>query len=122
MFLVDLELKRHQNAVKELPFQIRYVLDQYKTQEMCDRRIVEDLFLNAGGIKKKKKKSNKPVNNYTHALEFVPNCYKTQKPCNKAVDTYPLTIQFALECYKNKKICDKAANTCLFVFDLVAGW
>ena len=50
---------------------------------------------------KKKKISNKPVNNYTHALEFVPNCYKTQKPCNKAVDTYPLTIQFALECYKN---------------------
>ena len=121
MFLVDLELKRHKNAVKELPFQIRYILDQYKTQEMCDRRIVEDLFLNAGGIKKKKKISNKPVNNYTHALEFVPNCYKTQKPCNKAVDTYPLTIQFALECYKNKKICDKAANTCLFVFDLVAG-
>ena len=102
MFLVDLELKRHQNAVKELPFQIRYVLDQYKTQEMCDRRIVEDLFLNAGGIKKKKKKkSNKPVKNNTQALEFVPNCYKTQKPCNKAVDTYPLTIQFALECYKN---------------------
>lgn len=60
--------------------------------------------------------SNKLVDNNSHALEFVPNCYKTQKPCNKAVDAYPLTIQFALECYKNKKNCDKAANTCLFVF------
>ena len=34
---------------------------------------------------------NKAVDNYPHALEFVPECYKTQKVCDKAVDTYPAT-------------------------------
>ena len=29
---------------------------------------------------------NKAVNNYPHALEFVPVCYKTQKMCDKAVN------------------------------------
>ena len=43
--------------VKELPFVIRYVLDQYKTQEMYDKAILEN-----GGI-----------------LEFLPDCYKNQK-------------------------------------------
>ena len=26
---------------------------------------------------------NKAVDNYTHALEFVPKCYKTQKLCDE---------------------------------------
>ena len=58
--------------VKELPFVIRYVLDQYKTQEMYDKAILEnggilELFLTATKIKKM---CNKAVNN--HALKFVP--------------------------------------------------
>ena len=36
---------------------LKSVLDFYKNQEMC----------------------NKAVENYPHALEFVPECYKTQK-------------------------------------------
>ena len=28
---------------------------------------------------------NKAVDNYSHALEFVPECYKTQKMCDKAI-------------------------------------
>ena len=45
---------------------------------------------------------NKIVDNCPHALEFVPECYKTQKMCDKAVDTHPSTIQFVPEemCYK----------------------
>ena len=43
--------------VKELPFVITYVLDQYKTQEMYDKAILEN-----GGI-----------------LESLPDCYKNQK-------------------------------------------
>ena len=31
--------------------------------------------------------SNKAVDNYAHALEFVPECYKTLKMCNKEVGT-----------------------------------
>ena len=31
---------------------------------------------------------NKAIDNYTHALEFVPKCYKTQKMCDKAVNRF----------------------------------
>ena len=30
------------HAVKKLPFVIRYVPDQYKTQQMCDQAILEN--------------------------------------------------------------------------------
>ena len=35
---------------------------------------------------------NEAVENYPHALEFVPECYKAQNMCDKAVNTYPTTI------------------------------
>ena len=38
---------------------------------------------------------NKAVANYPHALEIVPECYKTQNMCVKAVDTCPSTIKFS---------------------------
>ena len=31
--------------------------------------------------------------NYSHALEFVADCCKTQKMCNKAVKIYPYATQ-----------------------------
>ena len=62
---------------------------------------------------------NKAVENYLHALEFVPECYKTQNMCDKAVNTCPATIEFVPECYNIQKVCDKAANKHLFVFDSI---
>ena len=32
----------YKHAVKNLPFVIRYDLDQYKTQQMCDKTILEN--------------------------------------------------------------------------------
>ena len=56
---------------------------------------------------------NKAVDNYPHALEFVPECYKTQEMCyNKTVDTYPFTIKFIPECFMTQEMCDKAVNRC----------
>ena len=62
---------------------------------------------------------NKAVENYLHALEFVPECYKTQNMCDKAVNTYPATIEFVPECYNIQKVCAKAFNKRLFVFDSI---
>ena len=45
----------------------------------------------------------KAIENFPHALEFVPECYKTQKMCDKAVDTYRSTIKFVSECYKDSR-------------------
>ena len=49
--------KRCKNIVKKLPFEIRYFSDQYKTQEMWDKFILEN-----GGT-----------------LKSVPDCYKIKK-------------------------------------------
>ena len=45
-------------------------------------------------------KCNKAVDNYPHALEFVPDCYKTQEMCNKAVNIYRSTTKFVLKYYE----------------------
>ena len=55
---------------------------------------------------------NKAVDNYPHALEFVPECYKTQNICDKAVDTYPSTTQFVPECQKTQEMSNKAVIRC----------
>ena len=31
---------------------------------------------------------NQAVDNYTHALKFVPYCYKAQEMCDKVANTY----------------------------------
>ena len=46
---------------------------------------------------------NKAVDNYPHALEFVPKCYKTQNMCDKAVNIYPSTIKLFLNALWIKK-------------------
>ena len=38
--------------------------------------------------------SDKAVDKYPHALEFVPDCCMTQKMCDKAVNTHPSTIEY----------------------------
>ena len=57
------------NAVKKLPFVIRYV-------RMCDKAILEK-----GGT-----------------LESVPDCYENQRMCDKAVDNYLHALKFVPNC------------------------
>ena len=61
---------------------------------------------------------NEAVDNYGCALEFIPDCYKSQKICNKAFSPTSLfAIQVAPKCYKTQEMCDKAVDTCPFVSD-----
>ena len=62
-------------AVKKLSYLIRYVSDQHKTEQMCDKVIIE----NAGTQKS------------------VCDCYKNQEISNKAVGNYPHTLEFVSE-------------------------
>ena len=62
---------------------------------------------------------NKVVDNYPHALEFVPEYYKPQKMSDEAVDTYPSAIKFVPECHKTQEMCNKAFNRRFFVFDSI---
>ena len=54
---------------------------------------------------------NEAFDDYVHALQFVPDCFKTQKVGNKAVNTNPSTMHFVPEYYKSQEMCDKAAHT-----------
>ena len=42
---------------------------------------------------------------------------KTLKMCNRAVNTSPSAIQFVPQCYKTQEMCDKVVDTCPFIFD-----
>ena len=56
------------------------ILNRCKTQELC----------------------NKAVEDYAHALEFVPDWYQTHEMCIKAVENYPSTIKYAPDLYKTQ--------------------
>ena len=43
--------------------------------------------------------NRKAVDNYSHALIFVRECYKTQKMCDQAVNDYFSAIQFVPDSY-----------------------
>ena len=60
------------HAVKNLPYLLRYVLDWYKIQQMCDKAILEN----------------------GRTWKSVPDCYKNEVMCNKAVDNYPNVLEF----------------------------
>ena len=82
--------------LKKLPFLMRYAPDQCKTQQMCDKAILE----NSG------------------TLKFLPDCYKNQQLCDKAVDNHPHPLEFViirichpLECYKTQNMCDEVVYT-----------
>ena len=59
------------------------------------------------------------LDNYPHALELVPECYKTQKMSDKVVTTYYSTKKIVPECLLTQEMCDKAVNRCFFYLILI---
>ena len=39
------------HAVKKLPYLLKYVSDQYKTQQMCDKTVPENTYLCYGKLR-----------------------------------------------------------------------
>ena len=64
---------------------------------------------------KNSKVCDKAVDNYSHALKFVPNYYITQNMCDKAINTYHSTIQFVPDCSKTKEMCNRTISEYLFM-------
>ena len=74
-----------------MPYLLRYVSEPYNTWQMFDKTVLQN-----GGI-----------------LKSVPDFYKNQEMCNKAINNYPHALELVPECYKpplppppKKKICD----------------
>ena len=73
------------HVVKKLPYLLRYAPNQYKTQQISDKAILESggTLKSLPNCRENKEMCNEAVDNYPHALEFVPDCYITQKPVIK---------------------------------------
>ena len=67
MFLIISRSKKCKRAIGKDPYTLKYVLDQYKTQEMCERAMEED----------------------PYTPKFVPIHLITQEICNEAVAKCP---------------------------------
>ena len=112
------------HATKNLPYLLRYVLVQRKTQHMCDIAISE----NGGKLNslpacyKNQQLCDKAVDNYPHTSEFVPDCYMTQKMCDKAVNTQPSTIEYVPDQFKTQEMCDEAIDGFLLALKFVPNW
>ena len=39
--------------------------------------------------------------------------------CNQAVDNYVDALEYVPECFKTQEMCDKVVDTCPFVFDSI---
>ena len=94
------------HVVKRVPYLIRYVSDQYKTQQMCDMAI-SDCYKN-------QEMCNKTVDNYHHALYFVPECYKSKKCVIKLLIFILLQKEIVPECFIAQEMSDKAFNSYFF--------
>ena len=78
------------HAVKKSLHLLRYVPDQYKTQQMCYKAILE-----------------------SHGrLKYVPDCYSNQEMFNNAVDNGPHALEFLPEQFMTQKMYNKADNRC----------
>ena len=92
------------HAVKKLPCVIRHVPDQYKTQQMWNKAIIE----NSGTsdsvpiCHKNQEIHDNPLDNYPRAWKFVLDSYITQTLCDKSVNSYHSTIQFVPDNYKTQ--------------------
>ena len=86
------------NAVKKLPFIIRCVSDQYKTQEMCE--MCDTIILQNMGT-----------------LMFIYDCYKNKIIFNKA---HWQLCSFIRVCPWIKKMYNKAVDTYLSAMHLYA--
>ena len=79
--------------LKKLAYALSYVSDQYKTQQMCYKVILEN----------------------SRTLKYVTDCFMTQEMCNKADDTS--TIKFVPECYRNQNMFVSVVYIWRYIFD-----
>ena len=76
-------------AVNRCFLAFAYILDQCKTQKICNRVISEDTFM----------------------LVYCPNRYKIQRMCDEAVDACLAALKFIPDWFATNKMLEKLDNT-----------
>ena len=87
-------------ALEEDPYQLKYVPDHFKTQEMF----------------------NEAVRNNAAVFFLVSGRFKTQEMCIKALGVDPWQLKFVSDHFKTQEMCDKAVRDYLFSLWLVLDW
>ena len=77
-----------------------YSPDQYKTQEMCKKVVLERSFM----------------------LHFVPDQYKIQEICARAAELQPYVLAFVPDQYKRHRCWERAILEDLRMLQLVRDW
>ena len=131
------------HTVKKLPYLLRYVPDHYNNWQMCDKAVKVCFWLQEMCNKAKicswlQEMCNKAAaDDYPHALEFVPERYRTQKMweavsvpdqyktqemCDRFVSEDPFLIVYCADKYKTQRICDKTVEDSLAALKLIPDW
>ena len=103
MFLINVRFKKCminpviKQAIDRCPFVFDSVLNQYKTQEMCDKIISED----------------------PYKIQFCHNRYRSQEICNKVVHFLP-ALKFVPDWFVKSKIIKNKILVMLYF--LVMKW
>ena len=58
---------------------------------------------------------DKAVDTHSYAIEFVPECYKTQNVYDKALNEYFIAFCYTLERYKAQEMCYKMFLMYIFI-------
>ena len=88
MFISLRPKKCANEAVQMVPWVLRYVPDQYKTQEMC----------------------NEAVQRVPWVLELVPDQIVTQEMCNEALEKNPWMLKHVPDQFVTQEMCDEAVK------------
>ena len=108
-------------AVGDNPSTIKYVLDQYKTQEMYDKAVDD----NSSSMKyvpdqyNTQEMCDKAVDDHSVALEFVPDRYKSREMCDKIISENPFMLKYCPDKYITQKMCDEAVDDFLPTLNFV---
>ena len=95
--------KMCKRTVQKLPDLLRHVPDQCKFQKMYDKVENGETLQSVLDCYKNQVMYNKAVDNYPHALEFVPECYKTQKCVRKLLILILLQLNIFWNAIRLKK-------------------
>ena len=64
----------------------------------------------------------KAADDYSVALEFVPDQYKTKEMCNRIISDDPFSLRYVSDQYKTQQMCDKAVDDFLPTLNFVPNW
>ena len=101
------------HAVKKSTYLLRYVPGWHKTQQMCNKAILE----NGATLKSVpdcyKMYTNTAFNKYFLAFFYIPDWYKIQEMCAKIISQDPFLMGYVPDQYKIQQLRDEAVDDCL---------